>query len=46
MRPSDGSAYLEQRGWSDDVDIVLTTDHGEFQGDYGLSLKVRTTLTR
>ncbi len=27
------------RGWTDDVDIVLTTDHGELQGDFGLLFK-------
>lgn len=30
---------IDQRGWSDDLDIVYTTDHGEFQGDYGLLFK-------
>ncbi len=24
-------AYIEKRGWGDDVDVVFTTDHGEFQ---------------
>ena len=27
------------RGWTDDVDIVFTTDHGELQGDFGLLFK-------
>jgi arylsulfatase A-like enzyme len=30
---------IDQRGWSDDLDIIYTTDHGEFQGDYGLLFK-------
>ncbi len=32
-------AYIEKRGWGDDVDIVFTTDHGEFQGEFGLLFK-------
>ena len=32
-------AAIERRGWSDDVDVIVTTDHGEFQGDYGLLFK-------
>jgi arylsulfatase A-like enzyme len=27
------------RGWGDDVDVVVTTDHGELQGDFGLLFK-------
>ena len=30
---------IEARGWTDDVDIVFTTDHGELQGDFGLLFK-------
>ena len=30
---------LDARGWSDDVDVIVTTDHGEFQGDFGLLFK-------
>lgn len=30
---------IEQRGWAHDLDIVYTTDHGEFQGDHGLLFK-------
>jgi len=30
---------IEQRGWTDDVDVIFTTDHGEPQGDYGLLFK-------
>ena len=30
---------IEARGRGDDVDIVFTTDHGEFQGDFGLLFK-------
>ena len=32
-------AAIEARGWGDDVDVVLTTDHGELQGDFGLLFK-------
>ncbi len=32
-------AEIERRGWTDDVDIVFTTDHGELQGDFGLMFK-------
>jgi arylsulfatase A-like enzyme len=32
-------ATIAARGWTDDVDIVFTTDHGEFQGDFGLLFK-------
>jgi arylsulfatase A-like enzyme len=32
-------ATLKTRGWWDDVDVVFTTDHGEFQGDFGLLFK-------
>ena len=32
-------AAIEARGWGDDVDVVFTTDHGEFQGDFGLLFK-------
>src|SRR5213080_239314 len=30
---------LDERRWTDDVDIVFTTDHGELQGDFGLLFK-------
>jgi arylsulfatase A-like enzyme len=30
---------IAARGWSDDVDVVVTTDHGELQGDFGLLFK-------
>ncbi len=30
---------LEERGWNPDLDIIYTTDHGEFQGDHGLLFK-------
>ena len=30
---------VEGRGWGDDLDVVFTTDHGEFQGDFGLLFK-------
>jgi len=32
-------ACIAARGWSDDVDVVFTTDHGELQGDFGLLFK-------
>lgn len=32
-------AAVEARGWGDDVDVIFTTDHGEFQGDFGLLFK-------
>jgi len=32
-------ASISELGWSDDVDIVLTSDHGELQGDFGLLFK-------
>ena len=27
--------FIEAKGWGDDVDVIFTTDHGEFQGDFG-----------
>jgi len=27
------------RGWSDDTDVIFTTDHGEMQGDFGMLFK-------
>jgi arylsulfatase A-like enzyme len=30
---------ISSRGWSNDLDVLYTTDHGEFQGDYGLLFK-------
>jgi arylsulfatase A-like enzyme len=32
-------AHVGARGWDDDLDVVFTTDHGEFQGDFGLLFK-------
>jgi arylsulfatase A-like enzyme len=32
-------AHVEARGWNDDTDVIFTTDHGEFQGDFGLLFK-------
>jgi arylsulfatase A-like enzyme len=32
-------AAIATRGWADDLDVVFTTDHGEFQGDFGLLFK-------
>ena len=30
---------IAAKGWGDDVDVIFTTDHGEFQGDFGLLFK-------
>jgi len=30
---------IHRKGWSQDTDVIFTTDHGEFQGDYGLLFK-------
>jgi arylsulfatase A-like enzyme len=30
---------ITDRGWSNDLDVLYTTDHGEFQGDFGLLFK-------
>jgi len=30
---------VEQRGWTNDCDVVFTSDHGELQGDFGLLFK-------
>ena len=32
-------AAIAARGWADDLDVVLTTDHGELGGDFGLMFK-------
>ncbi|MFZ6005279.1 MAG: sulfatase [Actinomycetota bacterium] len=32
-------AAVDSRGWSDDLDVVFTTDHGELGGDFGLMFK-------
>jgi len=32
-------AAIDAKGWTDDVDIIFTTDHGELQGDFGLLFK-------
>src|SRR3954452_3726433 len=32
-------AAIDARGWTDDVDVIFTTDHGELQGDFGLMFK-------
>ena len=32
-------ALIESRGWTDSTDVIFTTDHGEFQGDFGLLFK-------
>ncbi|MBT6095149.1 MAG: sulfatase-like hydrolase/transferase [Rhodospirillaceae bacterium] len=31
--------YLDARGWNNDTDVIYTTDHGEFQGDFGMLFK-------
>lgn len=30
---------IAARGWSNDTDVIFTTDHGELQGDFGLLFK-------
>jgi arylsulfatase A-like enzyme len=30
---------ISARGWDADTDVLVTTDHGEFQGDFGLLFK-------
>ncbi|MBK5222753.1 MAG: sulfatase-like hydrolase/transferase [Acidimicrobiia bacterium] len=32
-------AATAARGWADDLDVIVTTDHGELQGDFGLLFK-------
>lgn len=32
-------ACVEERGWTQDTDVIFTTDHGELQGDFGLLFK-------
>jgi len=31
--------HIEKRGWNTDTDVLFSTDHGEFQGDFGLLFK-------
>ena len=31
--------HVESRGWGADTDVLFSTDHGEFQGDFGLLFK-------
>ena len=31
--------HIETRGWMPDTDMFFTTDHGEFQGDFGMLFK-------
>jgi len=30
---------IGERGWGDDVDVLFTSDHGDFAGDFGLLFK-------
>jgi arylsulfatase A-like enzyme len=30
---------VDERGWTNDCDVVFTSDHGELQGDFGLMFK-------
>ena len=30
---------IQQRGWTNDTDVLFSTDHGELQGDFGLLFK-------
>jgi arylsulfatase A-like enzyme len=32
-------ARVRERGWDADTDVLVTTDHGELQGDFGLLFK-------
>jgi hypothetical protein len=32
-------AAIAARGWDGDTDVIFSTDHGEFQGDFGLLFK-------
>ncbi len=32
-------AAVRRRGWDGDTDVLVTTDHGELQGDFGLLFK-------
>ncbi len=32
-------AAIAARGWADDLDVIVTTDHGELGGDFGLLFK-------
>ena len=31
--------HIEGKGWGDDLDVIYTADHGEFQGDFGMLFK-------
>lgn len=31
--------HIDRRGWGADTDVLYTTDHGEFQGDFGMLFK-------
>lgn len=31
--------HLDKRGWGEDTDVIYSTDHGEFQGDFGMLFK-------
>ncbi|MEX0729826.1 MAG: sulfatase-like hydrolase/transferase [Aquisalimonadaceae bacterium] len=32
-------AYIDDRGWDGDTDVLYTSDHGELQGDFGMMFK-------
>ncbi len=32
-------SYLAGRGWTENTDVIFTTDHGELQGDFGFVYK-------
>lgn len=32
-------AHVDAKGWTNDTDVIFTTDHGEMQGDYGFMYK-------
>ena len=31
--------HVDSKGWGDDLDVIYTADHGEFQGDFGMLFK-------
>ena len=31
--------HVDSKGWGNDLDVIYTADHGEFQGDFGMLFK-------
>ena len=31
--------HIDRKGWGDELDVIYTADHGEFQGDFGMLFK-------